>query len=239
MSGAPPLLRASGIEIAFMNHLLSRVGPGAFGRRLPSRILASKPGVPCASASCDVEHRPVLALLCVRGWPNHCIGTLDMNPAPNIRHILVAHDFSNMADYALSYALVLAEKFDARVTVVHVYEVPTYGYPDAFITSSEWAAGIERAAADSLEEVRARARCAKVDVGVLLRRGTPWAEVTAAAAERKADLIVTGTHGHRGVARALLGSVAEKIVRTAPCPVLTVHLPGDLHEELPAAHAKR
>jgi nucleotide-binding universal stress UspA family protein len=62
-------------------------------------------------------------------------------------------------------------------------------------------------------------------------------EITSAAAETKADLIVMGTHGRRGIARVLLGSVAEKVVRTAPCPVLTVHLPDS--EPPKAAAAQR
>lgn len=84
---------------------------------------------------------------------------------------------------------------------------------------------IERAAASSLEDIKARLIHANTAVALSLRRGVPWVEITSAAAETKADLIVMGTHGRRGMARALLGSVAEKVVRTAPCPVLTVHLP--------------
>jgi nucleotide-binding universal stress UspA family protein len=148
-----------------------------------------------------------------------------MSPAPNIRHILVPHDFSETAEYALSYALALADKFAARITVVHAYEVPAYGYPDALVASLEFTAEIERTLSKSLEEVKARASSGKVPVEAFLRRGTAWSEITAAATESKADLIVMGTHGRRGVARALLGSVAEKVVRTATCPVLTVHLP--------------
>jgi nucleotide-binding universal stress UspA family protein len=148
-----------------------------------------------------------------------------MSPAPDIRHILVPHDFSDTAEYALAYALVLAQKFGARVTVLHAYEVPAYGYPDALHVSLDLMPETERAIASSLEGVKARALRAKVDVDVSLRRGTPWAEITAAAMETKADLVVMGTRGRRGVARALLGSVAERVVRTAPCPVLTVHAP--------------
>jgi nucleotide-binding universal stress UspA family protein len=63
-------------------------------------------------------------------------------------------------------------------------------------------------------------------VSVVLRHGTPWTEIATVAREAKADLVVMGTHGRRGVARMLLGSVAERVVRTAPCPVLTVHGPA-------------
>jgi nucleotide-binding universal stress UspA family protein len=160
-----------------------------------------------------------------------------MKSASSIRHILVPHDFSDGAEYALAYAFVLSEKFDARVTVVHAYEVPTSGYPDAFITRSEFSAAIERNNAASLAEVKARALKAKVNVETSLRRGVPWVTITEAANELKTDLIVMGTHGRRGVARMLLGSVAEKVVRTAPCPVLTVHLPDGENAGTSAAHS--
>jgi nucleotide-binding universal stress UspA family protein len=146
-----------------------------------------------------------------------------MRPVPNIRHILVPHDFSDTAEQALMYAVALAEKFGARVTVLHAYEAPSYGYPDALVASYEFAAEIERAATIALKGVESRIRRPNIELDTMLRRGTPWVEITAAAKERKADLIVMGTHGRRGVARALLGSVAEKVVRSAPCPVLTVH----------------
>ena len=61
--------------------------------------------------------------------------------------------------------------------------------------------------------------------GRSLRQGVAWKEIVALAKDSKAGLIAMGTHGRRGVARMLLGSVAEKVVRTAPCPVLTVHGP--------------
>ncbi|MGD0674550.1 MAG: universal stress protein [Polyangiaceae bacterium] len=158
-----------------------------------------------------------------------------MSPAPSIRHILVPHDFSETAEHALAYALVLSEKLGARVSVLHAYEVPASAYPDAFVASFDFTSEIEQAAATALEEVKARAlREQGQKVEIMLRRGVPWVEIDAAAAESKADLIVIGTHGRRGVARALLGSVAEKVVRTAPCPVLTVHGPEPKHETAPS-----
>jgi nucleotide-binding universal stress UspA family protein len=66
-----------------------------------------------------------------------------------------------------------------------------------------------------------------VAVEWVLRRGAAWSEINAAVKDTGADLVVMGTHGRRGVARALLGSVAEKVVRSASCPVLTVHGAAD------------
>jgi len=140
------------------------------------------------------------------------------------QHILVPHDFSETADHALLFALDLAERLGARVTVMHAYEID-YGFPESTIASVDLLAQIRTAAGTALEAVVARARKRGVPVEGLLQQGAPWREVNAVAADKKADLVIMGTHGRRGVARALLGSVAEKVVRTAPCPVLTVRLP--------------
>ncbi|MDP9148575.1 MAG: universal stress protein [Myxococcota bacterium] len=149
---------------------------------------------------------------------------------PSIERILVPHDFSETAEYALRYALLLAEKFGARIIVLHTYEIPSYSYPEAFVTSVESTVHIEEAARKALEAVVARAQRPDLQIDMMLRRGTAWTEIGSAAQETKADLIAMGTHGRRGVARALLGSVAEKVVRTAPCPVLTVH-PSDAERQ--------
>jgi nucleotide-binding universal stress UspA family protein len=148
-----------------------------------------------------------------------------MNRDPNIRRILVAYDFSETADYALGYARGIAEKFGARMTVVHVSDADVFSYPDAFMANFDGAAEAERVATDALERVVEKSRGAKVEVEAALRRGSAWKAITALASEIRADLIVMGTHGRRGIARAALGSVAETVVRVSTCPVLTVHLP--------------
>jgi nucleotide-binding universal stress UspA family protein len=149
---------------------------------------------------------------------------------PSIRHILAPHDFSEVAEYALTYALFLAEKVGARVTLLHVYDDSPYGYPDARMTRDEFEMAVKESAACSLDAIQARARGLNIDVDASLRRGRPWEQIVAVAAETRADLIVMGTHGRRGVARALIGSVAEKVVRMAACPVLAVHFPASDHE---------
>jgi nucleotide-binding universal stress UspA family protein len=141
------------------------------------------------------------------------------------RHILVPHDFSDTAEHALSFALDLASKLGAHITVMHAYELPSYAYPEGLALTAELTGNIQRAAQSALEGVLTRARRPGLEIEAQLRQGVAWREIEACAAEKKADLIVMGTHGRRGLARALLGSVAEKVVRTAPCPVLTVHLP--------------
>jgi nucleotide-binding universal stress UspA family protein len=141
------------------------------------------------------------------------------------RHILVLHDFSDTAQHALSFALDLASKLGAHITVMHAYAIASYAYPEGSLLTAEVADNIEGAALEALEGVAARARRPAVEVQALLRQGRAWNEINSSAEETRADLIVMGTHGRHGVARALLGSVAEKIVRTAPCPVITVHGP--------------
>jgi nucleotide-binding universal stress UspA family protein len=153
-----------------------------------------------------------------------------MNSKPEIRRILVPHDFSEAAANALSYALGVSEKFGARVTVMHVYEIPAIGAAEALAAGVEFASVVERVTAKALERVASRARESNVDLDTELRTGTPWMEIITVAERMKADLIVIGTHGRKGVSRMLLGSVAEKVVRTAPCPVLTVHAPA-LHSD--------
>jgi nucleotide-binding universal stress UspA family protein len=146
-----------------------------------------------------------------------------MNPAPRIEHILVPHDFDQAAESALSYALGLAETLGARVTILHAYEMPVYGYPDAIVASFESATERKRQCGEVLQRVASRARRSSVSVDTALQQGTPWAEIVDTAERLHVDLIVMGTHGRRGIHRVLLGSVAEKVVRCAPCAVLTLH----------------
>jgi nucleotide-binding universal stress UspA family protein len=139
------------------------------------------------------------------------------------KHILVAHDFSDTAEGALRYALDLAEKLGAALTIVHAYEVPIYGFPEGPALVPEMATQLEQASRAALDSVVRRAARPGLVPDSRLRQGPAWSEINTTAKEIGADLIVLGTHGRRGVARALLGSVAEKVVRTATCPVLTVH----------------
>jgi nucleotide-binding universal stress UspA family protein len=141
------------------------------------------------------------------------------------RHLLVPHDFGETAEHALAFAIELAAKLGAKITIVHAYEVPSYGYPDGVALTVEVGDNIRRAAETALERVAARTRRPGLELQSMLRQGPAWSEINAAASQAHADLIVMGTHGRHGLARALLGSVAEKVVRTAPCPVLTVHGP--------------
>jgi nucleotide-binding universal stress UspA family protein len=142
--------------------------------------------------------------------------------ALSIEHILVAHDFGDHAQNALEYALSLAEKVGARVTVVHAYELPIYGFPDGLALTVDVTLRIQTASTEALDAILAKSQRPGVPVSGMVRQGPAWSEIAAAAGETKADLVVVGTHGRRGLAHALLGSVAEKVTRSAPCPVLVV-----------------
>jgi nucleotide-binding universal stress UspA family protein len=150
-----------------------------------------------------------------------------MSPTPiQIHRILVPHDFSETAERALSMALSLAKSLGASVVVMHAYEVPAFGFPEGPVMTADLVGQIERATQGALDAVAARAREGGIQVDSTLRQGPTWSEINGAAQDEKADLIVLGTHGRRGLSRALLGSVAEKVVRTASCPVLTVRGPS-------------
>jgi nucleotide-binding universal stress UspA family protein len=137
--------------------------------------------------------------------------------------ILVPIDFSTNAEQALAYATQLAQKLGATVHLVNAIGIPAIGAPE--IGLSYTASMIETMTAENqkaLDEIATRAR-ATVRVGsALVRTGDARDVILHTAEEVGADLIVMGTHGRRGITRALLGSVAETVVRHSPVPVLTV-----------------
>ena len=139
------------------------------------------------------------------------------------QRILVATDFSESAQQALELALQIAEKFGSELTLVHSWEAPNYSFAAGLYLPVDVVAPIERAAVARLEEATTQLKARFPAAKSLLRSGVPWEEVLGAAAQLKADLIVMGTHGRRGLERALLGSVAERVVRLSRVPVLTVH----------------
>jgi len=148
-----------------------------------------------------------------------------------LRQILVPVDFTDTSDRALSYAVELARKFDASISVMHAYQIPVYGFPadGAFITAADVAAQISTAAQGRLDAMIESQKLSNIPMGGILRDGIAWEEINAVAQEIKADLIIIGTHGRRGLARALLGSVAENVIRTAKIPVLVIHGPREEH----------
>jgi nucleotide-binding universal stress UspA family protein len=140
-------------------------------------------------------------------------------------HILVATDFSESAQKALDLAVDLSKNFGAEITLVHCWEAPTYSYGGGMYVGVDVVTPIETSASGCLEEALVLLQKRMPAAKSVLRCGPAWEEILLAGAEIQADLIVVGTHGRRGLNRALLGSVAEKVVRMAEVPVLTVHGP--------------
>ena len=139
--------------------------------------------------------------------------------------ILVPTDLSPHAEAAFDYACELAVKLDATVHLVNVIGIPALGVPELGVAVTS--AMIESMIADNQQALDALAarHHGEVRMGqTLMKTGDARDMIDQAAKEVGADLIVMGTHGRRGVTRALLGSVAETVVRTAPCPVLTIRL---------------
>jgi len=141
------------------------------------------------------------------------------------KNILVPTDLSEGGEQALDYACELARTLGATVHVVNVIGIPALGVPElgVALTSTMIDTLVEDNQA-ALDALVARKRGIAQIGQVLLRTGDARDVINHTASELGADLIVMGTHGRRGVTRALLGSVAETVVRTAPCPVLSVRM---------------
>jgi nucleotide-binding universal stress UspA family protein len=138
--------------------------------------------------------------------------------------LLVPTDFSAGAAAALAYAIELAKVLDAEIVVLNAWELPPVGFPDgALLATSDLSQRMSEGAREGVDRLVRENAGAGVKVQGITRQNDPWRAIVEAAAEVGAGLIVMGTHGRRGLPRALLGSVAEKVVRMAACPVLTVH----------------
>jgi nucleotide-binding universal stress UspA family protein len=139
------------------------------------------------------------------------------------KRILVAVDFEPSSLVALDWAIALGSQIRAAITVLHAYEIPVVGIPDgAFIASAEFAAERMTSADQALAATIGPRRARGVELSSLLRQGVVWETIHQVADELDAGLIVLGTHGRKGLSHALLGSIAEKTVRTAKRPVLVV-----------------
>jgi nucleotide-binding universal stress UspA family protein len=145
-----------------------------------------------------------------------------------LRTILVPIDFGDASMAALDYAADLAEGTDTKIYVLHTFEVPIIGLPDGVaVATAELTSRIVNAAQKALDDAIARYDGRKLVMTPLLKEGDARKAILSMAKELDADLVCIGTHGRRGVARALIGSVAESVVRTSPVPVLTVHGPPE------------
>lgn len=153
-----------------------------------------------------------------------------------LQNILLPIDFSAPSEKATDYALTLARKFNATLHLLHVIEDPVVYIPmyESYPVPSRQQ--FETYAQTRLDNWITAEQAEGVKLEVSWRHGRPDVEIVEFAEDSGIDLIVLGTHGRGLAAHLLLGSVAEKVVRKSPCPVLTVHPKGKqfVHDERPA-----
>ena len=140
-----------------------------------------------------------------------------------LKRILVPTDFSETSDAALRYGAELARRFSARLFLLHVAEHPGEATETEY--SIDLCEKMQNAADDRLPYLLSEAERHELRPECAMRLGTPREEIVRHAEEHDIDLIVMGTHGRGAISHLLMGSVAERVVRTAGCPVLTVHHP--------------
>jgi len=143
----------------------------------------------------------------------------------SLKKILLPTDFSEYSDAAREYACSFVEKFGAELHLLHVLQDLVAMAPEpgmAFPPPGDYMKELQASAEQALAKRPGDSLPAETTVVREVRHGTPFLEIIRYAKEKEIDLIVLGTHGRSGLAHVLLGSVAEKVVRKAPCPVLTV-----------------
>ena len=145
--------------------------------------------------------------------------------AGSITHILVPTDFASASDAALVCAKDLADKYGARLSLLHVLTNPEatgFWTPEVYVPASlEARERLVREAQERVERALTAEDRTRSDVTIQIRIGSVAEHILDFAREHRVDLIVMGTHGRRGLSHLLLGSVAEQVLRIAPCPVLT------------------
>ncbi|HEX7480041.1 MAG TPA: universal stress protein [Polyangiales bacterium] len=140
------------------------------------------------------------------------------------RCILVATDFSEPSGHAVQYAAELCAKLGARLVLVHAYGLPAYVMPieGSMMASPQYAADLVVRLQDQLDAEVAKLASRGIAIETKLVLGPAYLEIVRVAQECGADLIVVGTHGRSGLSHAIMGSVAERVVRLSPTPVLSV-----------------
>lgn len=136
-------------------------------------------------------------------------------------HILVPVDFSETSRLAIDYALEVCSKFSAKLTLLHIQKPPVVPGTELGFNYAEYLEHLSNTAADRLRELAASLP-ASCGAQIKVLEGIPWDLIVQHAADSGADLIVMPTHGRSGLKHLLLGSVSERVVRHAHCPVLVV-----------------
>lgn len=142
----------------------------------------------------------------------------------NIEKILVPFDFSEYSEKACSWAVAMAEKWRARVLLLHV--VPRPSYPPVLMGShfnaADFEAGLQAEAVERANAFVTKTPHDRVLIDVKVIIGEPSWDICKMAEDEQCDLVIMGSHGRTGLGHVLLGSVAERVVRLSPCPVLVV-----------------
>jgi universal stress protein A len=146
---------------------------------------------------------------------------------PTFHKILVPTDFSAHSGEAIKIAAAMSHAMHAPLVLLSVYQPPSMPLIDGAVLPLDVGAEVARVNSQLQEAEQAAKQAGAVGVSSSLRQGGAVDEILAHAKEEGIDLIVMGTHGRTGLKHALLGSVAEKIVRRSPCAVLTVHAPKE------------
>jgi nucleotide-binding universal stress UspA family protein len=140
------------------------------------------------------------------------------------KKILVACDFADPSREAGDVALEIAESFRVPLVLLHVFQIPTAIYTgSAPMPIVDYTELVEKSARSALRDEAARLQGNHVEVVPLFKIGVAWEEIIGTARRLEVGLIVMGTHGRRCLSRVFMGSVAEKVVRLSPVPVLTIH----------------
>jgi nucleotide-binding universal stress UspA family protein len=140
-----------------------------------------------------------------------------------VQRILVPLDFSRHADFVLEWAAHLAKEHSSRLLLLHAYHLPVefQQLEGAYLPQDFWAS-VRAEAEQNLQRYAEPLRAQGLAVDVIVREGYPATVIEQEALDQHADLIVIGTRGLSGLKHLLLGSIAERVVQKAPCPVLTV-----------------
>jgi len=146
----------------------------------------------------------------------------------DIKRILFPTDFSEGSDNALPYAADMARHYGAKLYVLHIMHdiAKATGWYVPHISMDELYKDMEANAKKEMDRYGAEEIRGLKDVERVILKGIPYDEILRFAQENKMDLIVMGTHGRKGLDRVIFGSTAERVVRDATCPVLSVRLPG-------------
>lgn len=141
------------------------------------------------------------------------------------KRIIVATDFTPASEAALEEAIGLAKENGAQLMIAHAYQPPSLVEAQSISAGvyEEWDQNIRAEVKGWLQELVEKAAKEGVQAEPLILTGAPYEAIAEAAKFNEADLVVLGTHGRKGVSRLFFGSVAARVISTAPCPVMTVH----------------